>query len=104
MRKVASFVLPVLLAAPVAVAETLPQRSLPVTARALAPATSAVASDVSGMQEMVAPEPDILVMRINENGEREVACVHGTDAHRAFLDQGPQPKNRMGNDDKTGQE
>ena len=104
MRTVVPVVVSLLIAGSALSAETLPHRAVALKAKTLAPAATAVASSVATtapqMQEMEAPEPDILVMRINANGEKEVACVHGEAAHRAFIEQGP--KNRIANDATNG--
>ena len=100
MRTAVPVVVSLLLAGSVVSAETLPHRAVALKAKTLAPAATAVANDAPQMQEMEAPEPDILVMRINANGEKEVACVHGVAAHRAFIEQGP--KNRIANDATNG--
>jgi hypothetical protein len=90
MRRVGPFIVLFVLAGSAAAAERLPHRVLPLGAGALsANATASVAPlDAPRMQEMVAPEPDILVVHIDASGERTVACVHGAAAHRAFMDQG----------------
>ena len=100
MRIVVPVAVSLLLAGAAVSAETLPHRAVAFNAKTLAPATTAAAAPASQMQEMEAPEPDILVMRINANGEKEVACVHGVAAHRAFIEQGP--KNRIANDATNG--